>query len=48
MEFYEVFMEKLYSMSDRQVPVWGISHTGHVSIPSEKNEIPTGKLGNSY
>lgn len=36
MGFYETFAEALYSESG--IPVWGISHTGHVTIPNDVQE----------
>ncbi|XP_029657861.1 lipid droplet-associated hydrolase-like [Octopus sinensis] len=33
--YYEKFMATLYQKSNQKIPVWGISHTGHVSRPSE-------------
>lgn len=30
-EYYEKFMETLYLANGKKIPVWGISHTGHVS-----------------
>ncbi|XP_021347211.1 lipid droplet-associated hydrolase-like [Mizuhopecten yessoensis] len=33
-QYYERFMECLYWASEGEVPVWGVSHTGHVYDPS--------------
>ncbi|XP_069105973.1 lipid droplet-associated hydrolase-like [Argopecten irradians] len=34
-QYYERFMERLYHESKDCVPVWGISHTGHVHDPAK-------------
>lgn len=36
-EFYDEFMKVLYQNSNYSIPVWTISHAGHVSIPSNNN-----------
>ncbi|XP_064652518.1 lipid droplet-associated hydrolase-like [Lineus longissimus] len=31
--FYELFMDTLNQLSDYSIPVWGVSHAGHVTVP---------------
>ncbi|XP_013413468.1 lipid droplet-associated hydrolase-like [Lingula anatina] len=33
--YYEEFMDKLYTLSNKRLPVWAVSHAGHVKIPKE-------------
>ncbi|XP_074656482.1 lipid droplet-associated hydrolase-like [Tubulanus polymorphus] len=32
-EYYEHYMEELFTQSNCQIPVWGIAHAGHVKVP---------------
>lgn len=38
-EYYECFMKKLYSNLGERVPVWGISHAGHVQPPTGNQQL---------
>lgn len=39
-DYYDEFMESLYKSLDCKVPVWGISHAGHVKVPANAH-LPT-------
>lgn len=47
-EFYKDFMETIYERLYRKVPVWGISHAGHVKVPSNVVLPPLNDVEDHY
>lgn len=39
-EFYKDFMKTIYEELDGEVPVWGISHAGHLKMPANMKAPP--------
>ena len=33
-EYYDCFMKRLFEKHNEKIPVWGISHAGHVQPPT--------------
>lgn len=46
-EYYDDFMKVLYQNSNYSIPVWAISHAGHVSIPNTSNNLAVEKASYS-
>ncbi|XP_052762494.1 lipid droplet-associated hydrolase-like isoform X1 [Mya arenaria] len=38
-EYYDCFMEELYRRLEGRVPVWGVSHAGHVQPPDGNQQL---------
>lgn len=38
-DYYDRFMQVLYRNCDQKIPVWGISHAGHVTVPNKSLDV---------